>query len=135
MFTVVAPAAIATSTTWARNSSSVREASSGENSTSAHSSRARPTPAAASRRISSCAMLSLYWRWMALGGGERSGRQLDVLIVTARERAHDRTLNLARHGRDALEVPARRRREAGLDDIDTKLGERACHPQFLRSGH
>ena len=64
----------------------------------------------------------------ALGGGERSGRQLDVLIVTARERTHDRTLNLARHGLDALEVPARCRREAGLDDIDTELGERACHP-------
>src|SRR5881397_1530556 len=52
--------AIATSITWARNSSSVREASSGENSTSAHSSRARVTPAAHRRRISSCAMLSLY---------------------------------------------------------------------------
>src|SRR5580658_2884313 len=66
MLTVVAPASIATSTTWARNSSSVREASSGENSTSVHSSRARATPSAAARRISSCAMLSLYWRWMAL---------------------------------------------------------------------
>src|SRR5580704_45947 len=66
MLTVVAPAAMAVSTTCARNSISVREASSGENSTSSHSSRARATPVAASLRISSCAMLSLYWRWMAL---------------------------------------------------------------------
>ena len=36
MLTVVAPAAIAASTTWQRNATSVRVASSGENSTSAH---------------------------------------------------------------------------------------------------
>ena len=66
MFTVVAPASITASTTWARNSSSVREASSGENSTSSQNSRAIRTPSTALRRISSLAMLSLYWRWMAL---------------------------------------------------------------------
>src|SRR3569833_680478 len=66
MFTVLAPASMAASTTCARNSSSVREASSGENSTSSHNSRAIFTPSMAVRRISSWAMLSLYWRWMAL---------------------------------------------------------------------
>jgi len=66
MLTVVAPASMTASTTWARKSSSVREASSGENSTSSQNSRAIFTPATALRRISSFAMLSLYSRWMAL---------------------------------------------------------------------
>ena len=44
---VVAPASIAASTTWARKSSSVREASSGENSTSSQYSRAIFTPSTA----------------------------------------------------------------------------------------
>src|SRR6185295_17493037 len=66
MFTVVAPASMVASTTCARNSSSVREASSGENSTSSQNSRAIFTPSIAVLRICSSAMLSLYWRWIAL---------------------------------------------------------------------
>src|SRR5688572_1703345 len=66
MFTVVAPASMTASTTCVRKSSSVREASSGENSTSSQNSRAVFTPSTATRMISSCAMFSLNWRWMAL---------------------------------------------------------------------
>ena len=47
MLSVVAPASIALSTTSARKSSSVRAASSGENSTSSQRSRARLTPSTA----------------------------------------------------------------------------------------
>ena len=63
---VVAPASMVASTTRARKSSSVREASSGENSTSSQYSRAIFTASTALRTISSCAMLSLNWRWIAL---------------------------------------------------------------------
>jgi hypothetical protein len=66
MFTVVAPASMTASTTCVRKSSSVRDASSGENSTSSQNSRAVFTPWTAALMISSCAMLSLNWRWMAL---------------------------------------------------------------------
>src|SRR5690349_22586660 len=66
MLTVVAPASMTASTTWVRKSSSVRDASSGENSTSSQSPRAIFTPSTAVRMISSCAMLSLYCRWIAL---------------------------------------------------------------------
>ena len=66
MLTVVAPASITASTTSRRKSSSVREASSGENSTSSHRLRAYFTPSTAVWTISSLAIFSLYSRWIAL---------------------------------------------------------------------
>ena len=92
-------------------------------------------------------MLSLYWRWMALVARNTCMRcrarvargrlrgQLDVLRVAAGEAADDRALHLARHRVDALAVPARGGREAGLDDVDAELGERARDAQLLRAGH
>ena len=62
-------------------------------------------------------------------------RLLDVLTVAACQAADHRPLHLARHRADALEVPARGRRESRLDDIHTKLGEGACHAQLLGPGH
>src|SRR5580658_6077222 len=145
MFTVVAPAPIATSSTCARNSSSVREASSAENSTSSHSARARATPLAVSRRISSCAMLSLYWRWIALvarntwmrwrGASDSARAGVDVFGGAARQSADDRAVHFTRHGRHAVEVPARGGGKSRLDDIHTEFGERARDPQFLRRRH
>ena len=129
---VVAPASITASTTCARKSSSVREASSGENSTSSQYSRAIFTPSTARRMISSCAMLSLYWRWIALvarntcsrwrgAGVERACRQLDVLARAARQARDDRALHLARHRVDRFPVPARGGRKARLDDIHAQF--------------
>ena len=66
MLIVVAPAAITARTTSARNSGSVREASSGLNCTSLTNLRAYFTCSTAWRTISSLAFLSLNWRWMAL---------------------------------------------------------------------
>ncbi len=62
MLIVVAPASIAFSTTSERKSSSVRAASSGENSTSWQNVFARCTPATARRMISSFAIFSLNSR-------------------------------------------------------------------------
>ena len=61
-FTVVAPAATTAWLTSTKNSGSVREASSGENSTSSTKVFARLTPSTASRKISSCALPSLNSR-------------------------------------------------------------------------
>ena len=66
MLTVVAPASIAAVTTSARKESSVREASSGENSTSSQSSRAIDMAPTALLMISSFAILSLCSRWILL---------------------------------------------------------------------
>ncbi len=66
MFTVVAPASIAASTTAARNGSSVRLASSGLNSTSSTNVRASFTPSTLILMISSSARFSLYLRWISL---------------------------------------------------------------------
>ena len=139
---MVAPAPMATSTTCARNSSSVREASSGENSTSSHSSRAR---AHAARRQAQDFLLRHVELVLAVNGaggeehvdaaagrrGQRARREFDVIRVAARQAADDRAVDFARHCRDALEVPARGRREAGLDDIHAEFSERACHAQLL----
>ena len=62
MFTVVAPASITAVTTASRKSHSVREASSGENSTSSVNVLASLTPSTLMRMISSLAFLSLYVR-------------------------------------------------------------------------
>src|SRR5579864_8079333 len=128
MLTVVAPAAIATSTTWARNSSSVREASSGENSTSSHSSRARAMPAAASRRISSCAMLSLYWRWMALVARNTCRRRR---AAPARARAASSMSSGLQRARAQMVGPATSRATAAT--LSKSPGEAAGKPASMMS--
>src|SRR5947208_1749189 len=62
MLTVVAPAAITASTTWQRKATSVRVASSGENSTSAQRDFACRTASRACSRHFSRVMRSLYLR-------------------------------------------------------------------------
>src|SRR5688572_897063 len=96
MLIVVAPAATAASTTSARNSSSVRDASSGENSTSAHSERACLTPSAAAWMISSHAMLSLYWRWIALVARKRCKRGRRASRIADQARSMSSALQRAR---------------------------------------
>ncbi len=66
MFTVVAPASTTAATISVRNSGSVREASSGENSTSSQASLAMRTASTARRTISSRAISSLNLRWISL---------------------------------------------------------------------
>ena len=62
MLTVVAPAATTARHTWSKKSGSVREPSSGENSTLSTNVFARLTPSTASRRISSRALFNLNSR-------------------------------------------------------------------------
>ena len=64
MFTVLAPAFMTASTTRARKSLSVREASSGENSTSGSLFLAYLTAWTAASSISDSAFFSLYFMWI-----------------------------------------------------------------------
>ena len=116
MFTVEAPAPIARSTTSARKSGSVREPSSGENSTSSVSSRARATDSTVRRTISRFAIRSLNSRCSALvarktwsrGRGEsRSASQAASMSPgTQRASAAIRgALDLAGDGAHRLPVP------------------------------
>ena len=96
--------------------------------------------------ISSCAMLSLNSRWMALVARNTWMRcfarrldglrhALDVVAIAAREAADDRSLHLARHRVHALPVAARGGGEARFDNVDPKVRKRARHPQLLGLRH
>jgi hypothetical protein len=49
--------------------------------------------------------------------------RVDVLARGAAERGHGRALERAGNGADALEVPGRRRGEAGFDDVNAEALE------------
>jgi len=66
----------------------------------------------------------------AAGGLERVGRGLNVAAGGAGEAADDRAIDLARDRLDRLEVAGRGGGEAGLDDVDAQIGQRAGHAQL-----
>ncbi len=115
---MVAPASMAASTTCARNSSSVREASSGENSTSSQQL-ARHLHAFDGgledlllRHVELVLAVDRARREehvnaMLRGILQRLGRKLDIVLVAAGEAADDGAFDFARHGVDALPVAAR----------------------------
>src|SRR5829696_1381688 len=59
----------------------------------------------------------------ALGVLDRVPSGVDVLLARTGEAADDRTVDLAGDRLDRLEVPGRRDREAGLDDVHTEARE------------
>ena len=124
----------------------MREASSGENSTSSHKLRANFTPSTAVRMISSFAMLSLYSRWMALVARKTwmRGRAaslsafqacVDVLAIAAGQAGDGRAVHFAGDRIHRLPIAARGDREAGFDDVDAELGERLRDAQLFRLRH
>ena len=66
---------------------------------------------------------------------QRLGGARDVAVVGARERAHGRALDRLGDRLHRLEVAVRRRREAGLDDVDLEPLELARDAQLLVLGH
>src|SRR5271154_4515832 len=131
MLTVEAPASITACTTSARNSGSEREASSGLNSKSSTRVRANATLSRAWRTISSVALPSLYWRWMALVARK--------MWMRARPPA-GRTASPARSmsplsARARPQMRGRGDREAGLDDVDAQGLEGAGDLELLGQVH
>ena len=137
---------MAASTTSLRNSSSVREASSGENSMSSQRLRAYFTPSTAVWMIWSFAMPSLCSRWIALVARNTWMRGfsatlhgapdlVDVLAVAAREARDDRALHFPGNLVHGLPVAPRGGRESGFDDVHAEFRQRACQSQLLGLRH
>jgi len=66
---------------------------------------------------------------------EGVGGAADVAIVGARDRAHRRALDRLGDRLHGLEVAVRRRREAGLDDVDLEPLELARDAELFVLGH
>ena len=137
---------MAASTTSARNSSSVRAASSVENSTSSNCSRAIFTPSTARRTISSLAILSLKSRWMGLvarktwqrrrGASCSAFQEASMSPRVQRDRLQMMGPSIWRgDALDGLEVARRGGGEAGLDDVHAQLLEGPRHPELLPEVH
>ena len=112
-------------------STSEREPSSGENSTSSQSSRAWATAARAWPFTSSRVVCSLRSMWMSLVAMKvwMRGRSESLTafqaasmscLAGARQPADDRAVDLAGDRLHRLEVARRGDREAGLDDVDAE---------------
>src|SRR6185369_6332777 len=131
MFKVLAPAAMAASSTSYKNSGSVRPASSGLNSMSAQSERANATICLVRSTTCSLVILSLCSRWIGDGanvllGGARQPADGGRLARDAalRHVVTDRLGDLF-HG---VEIIRRRRREARLDHVHAE--SRECTRDF-----
>ena len=147
MFTVVAPASIALSTTSARKSSSVRAASSGENSTSSHIVLGALDALDGPADDLFLGHLELEFAVDGAGGEEDVDARLrrhrcsaspgavDVGVVAAGQAADDRPCDLAGDRLHRLEVAGRGDREARLDDVDAKVRQRVGDLQLLGEVH
>src|SRR6266571_4246486 len=68
-------------------------------------------------------------------GRERLSRQVDVAVVTARQRRECGAAHLLRHGAHAAEVPVRRRGEPRLDHVHSERVQLAREAELLLRGH
>ena len=135
MLTVVAPAAMAASTTWQRKSLSVREASSGENSTSPA---VADGPLHAGHGAFDDFVLVHPQLVLAvdgaggeedvdagpLGVADRLPGAVDVGLAAAGQSADDRAADVAGDFPHRLEIAGRGDGEARLDHVDAQLDQR-----------
>ena len=143
IFSVVAPASITAVRTSIRNGISLRQASSGENSTSSVKVRANLTASTAIFRTSAGSFLSLCFMWIGevamnvwirrfFAGGDGLARRVDVCLALARARAAivgPLTCSAIELG--GLELRGRGDGKARLDDVHAQHRELPGDLEFL----
>ena len=143
---VVAPASTAMRTISTRKSRSERVASSGENSTSSTSERARRTDSAARSSAFCAADLQLVFQMQiarsqkdvdagAVGKLQRAGSHLNVFGLGPGQRSDARLADGLGDGGDGRKVALGGHGEAGLDDVHAQIFKGVSHGELFLRGH